>query len=156
MERCKTDESVLVITYSSSHNHQDPSKTPIAKKKVFEEQGDEDQEDYKLPGVVEKNTDERFNYLDQTGDHFFSITEAETVAMNCGRGNSMGLVVLEEEDEGAALPRRTVGEFTKKTEEELMDMENDFFDELEELFPTTTYTHVSSFKSILFKETVYS
>ncbi|XP_050204132.1 probable WRKY transcription factor 65 [Mercurialis annua] len=164
VERCRTDASLLIITYTCSHNHpgpdldlhnQNPNQQPEKESQPKPSSDDQDQED----DEIENNQDQQqpteaickdqdqahnFHYLppincsDQDHHHFIIENPSDQKSHNT-------LSVVLDEEEPISCP--TLMTFaTPKSEE------NDFFDELEEL---PTYSFFTSFmRSNFFDERI--
>ncbi|EXB28580.1 putative WRKY transcription factor 35 [Morus notabilis] len=158
VERCKTDDSLLIITYTSSHNHPGPdisnATTTLTKEqqeKQSKDQEDHDHHDLPPPMVQEEKNQSELEKDDQ--DHFHYIQSP----IRCSQDIVIG---LEEEDpliEKTTICDTLLGGTFPLDEEPLINVSrthqllcfskpkiseenNDFFDELEELPTSSSFT----------------
>ncbi|KAK4751100.1 hypothetical protein SAY87_004582 [Trapa incisa] len=158
VERCKSDASVLIITYTSSHNHTQGIRSVARISKQTRQQWvPPDSQDPKHPQqqdpsaqIQEEAQDpqrpalepEEFHYShDLPVGELFTMGQLDTT----GNNSSLSPVLLEEQSVHDALPLESGGgngsiesaPTTRPTETEADEDEYyDFFDELEELHPT--------------------
>lgn len=158
VERSKSDASVLIITYTCSHNHPGPdvsSTTKILSQPVppKEEPNSED-DDHDLPTQVPKEEEpeqdqdeeqEQERKLDeeqeQDGFHYIQspIGFSQDIVIYqedpFSTVNHLEKTLLDEHPHPLCYSQLMSFSTTPKSEEE----EEDFFDELEELLPTSSY-----------------
>ncbi|KAE8693706.1 hypothetical protein F3Y22_tig00110794pilonHSYRG00116 [Hibiscus syriacus] len=144
VERCKTDASLLIITYTSRHNHPGPNldSTDIKQspKELLSNRRDDEQVaevSEQEPEVVqnegrkasrdEEASEDHFHYLPSPFNEDCFIGSAEQIH------DSVGFLL----DEEPLSCSRITKSSTPKSEE------NDFFDELEELYPYLQLSQVS-------------
>nr|QGQ64049.1 WRKY transcription factor 26 [Santalum album] len=156
VERCRTDSSILIITYTSTHNHPGPDDdsliTQFPKEPHIEEvplpvqeekQGKEEQ-------MEQSNMASDQNEPVSTEDHLFHYVQSPNITINqehntnpfaegleSGAHGSLSLL-LDEEQEPLSYPHLMTFSSATPTSEE-----NDFFDELGEL-PTPS-SFITSF-----------
>ncbi|GFQ01558.1 probable WRKY transcription factor 35 [Phtheirospermum japonicum] len=150
VERCKTDSSMLIITYTSTHNHPGPEKSPEKNPDLSpsnnqkQEQENEintspkQEQESELVIIPQENpvaiSEEHFQYSQSP---FNSTLDQENDNNNPFEENIQTPGVLYNEDpKTTTLSHDDAIEFSSllKTEE------NDFFDELEELPTSSFYT----------------
>ncbi|KAK4778960.1 hypothetical protein SAY86_006488 [Trapa natans] len=161
VERCKSDASVLIITYTSSHNHPEGirSLARISKQtrqqRVLspDSQGSKDPQEQEPPAqnqeaqVPQRSTmePEEFHY-----SHNLPVGELFTTSQldTAGNNGSLGLALLEERSAHDALPLESGGNSissesapTARPAEPEADEDDyyDLFDDLEELHPTISF-----------------
>ncbi|KAE8722839.1 putative WRKY transcription factor 65 [Hibiscus syriacus] len=144
VERCKTDASLLIITYTASHNHPGPDLESADIKQSPEEpqsnRGDDCKQEQVVADVSEQEPDvpqnegsneeageDHFHYLQSPFNEDSFIGNVEKTH------DSLGFLL---DEEPLSCPRITTTS-TPKSEE------NDFFDELEELYPYLQLSQVS-------------
>ncbi|XP_065860320.1 probable WRKY transcription factor 65 [Euphorbia lathyris] len=141
VERCRTDASVLIITYTSTHNHpgpdihntHNPTQHPTTPKEEEDKELEETQnqnQNQKIEVAIEEK-DHNFQYLQYSQDVMISQEEDPFPAEKLG-------ILLDEEPMISSCPRLMTFSTPKSEEEE----ENDFFDELEELPTYSAFTSV--------------
>ncbi|KAK9282119.1 hypothetical protein L1049_005031 [Liquidambar formosana] len=159
VERCRTDASMLIITYTSNHNHPGPDlHTTNLTQQPKEPQIDQSSEE--IPTIPKKeqpimtsdedaSTEEHFHYfkspigssqdtiINQLEDNPFKIVDLENTH------DSLGLLF---DEEPLSYPHLMTFS-TPKSEE------NDFFDELEEL-PTSSSSFTSFMRSSFLDERI--
>lgn len=171
MERCRTDASILIVTYTSSHNHpgpdlsttpntlqnqtKEPQKQPIEEEtpttpkeeqqqEMEEEEEEEEQQQQEqqeqqpiiamaMASDEDASTKDQFHYFKSSINH----EEEDPFKVNLEKTHddslSGGHVIFDEEP--LAYPHlMTFSSSTPKSEE------NDFFDELEELPTSSSFT----------------
>ncbi|GMI66639.1 hypothetical protein HRI_000333200 [Hibiscus trionum] len=158
VERCKTDASMLIITYTSSHNHPGPDLDSTDIKQSLKEPRSSLSDDDKpptpkqeqVPEVAEQEPEEEVqNEGSKTGsdeeaseDHFHYLQSPLNVIISqedCFIGtlekahDSLGFLL---DEEPLCCPHITTSSTAKSDE-------NDFFDELEELYPYLQLSQVS-------------
>ncbi|KAK6937270.1 WRKY domain [Dillenia turbinata] len=171
VERCRTDASMLIITYTSSHNHPGPDlhqtsnliseeQPPTTPKQELEEAegggGEEEAEQEQQRSLTtsdhEDSIEEQFHYIESTRIDCSSevIINLEENPFNLSlektseSEESLGTLLFDEEP--ISVPPSLITSSAPKSEE------NDFFDELEEL---PIYSSFSSFmRSNLFDERI--
>jgi hypothetical protein len=177
VERCRTDASVLIITYTSSHNHpgpdistanltQPPPKEPQMQVITDDDQPKEEQEIDDQGKQVEEhpcrmNTtssdvgdQDPFHYIQSpisySRDIIIDQDEEDPFTVNLGKTHdTLGNFVLDEEPLSYSHQLMCAFSTTSKSEEQ-----NDFFDELEEL-PNTSSSFTSFMRSSnLFEERI--
>ncbi|CBI36956.3 hypothetical protein VitviT2T_009613 [Vitis vinifera] len=140
VERCRTDASMLIITYTSSHNHPGPdlSTTPNSlnqpkdpQTQPIEETPTTPKEDHQPQQPITMASDEdasedHFHYFQSTISH-----EEDPFKVNLEKTHDSLGVVFDEQP--LAYPHLMTFS-TPKSEE------NDFFDELEELPTSSSFT----------------
>ena len=137
MERCRTDASMLIVTYTSSHNHPGPdlSTTPNTnepQKQPIEETPKEEQQQQPITMTSDEDasTDQdQFHYFQSSINH----GEEDPFKVNLEKTHD-SLGVLFDEEPLAYPHLMTFSSSTPKSEE------NDFFDELEELPTPSSFT----------------
>ncbi|OMO82116.1 DNA-binding WRKY [Corchorus olitorius] len=162
VERCRTDASMLIITYTSSHNHpgpdshsttspQEPSSAvngedqPPTPKQQEEEVTEQDQEPAEeeetepIKTSSEKNggEEEQFHYLQSPlrSPQNIIISQEDPFNGNLEKTQDHSLGFLLDEEPLSSCPHITTTTPTPPTSEE-----NDFFDELEELPISSAFT----------------
>ncbi|EEF47259.1 probable WRKY transcription factor 65 [Ricinus communis] len=172
VERCRTDASVLIITYTSNHNHPGPDlhSTGLNKQlNASQTQPSTDDQDHPITTPKQEEEDEiekhdqqpveSISHKDESADHNFHYLQSP---VNCSQDimitqedhpfivensseethNTLGIVLDEE-----PISRPRLMTFSTPASEE-----NDFFDELEEL---PTYSSFTSFmRSNFFDERI--
>ncbi|KAF5936652.1 hypothetical protein HYC85_024158 [Camellia sinensis] len=156
VERCKTEASMLIITYTSNHNHPGPdlhtttttnlnkqSKQPKTQLTQDHEAQDDQEEQQPFMHSDEDANEDHFHYsqspVSQPQNPF-----AETIE---DTNDSPPSVLLDEEPLSYPLPLMTFS--TIKSEE------NDFYDELEELPISSSSSSLTSFlRSNFFDERI--
>ncbi|XVF22081.1 hypothetical protein REPUB_Repub12eG0143000 [Reevesia pubescens] len=161
VERCRTDASMLIITYTSSHNHPGPDlhttnltqslketqtnhsdedQPPTPKQKqlpeeVSEQEPEEAQNEPVKTCSDEATSEEHFHYLQSplTSPQNIIINQEDPFTGNLDKTTDDTLGFLLDE-EPLSCPRITTSSSTPKSEE------NDFFDELEELPISSAFT----------------
>ncbi|MBA0818731.1 hypothetical protein Gohar_025523, partial [Gossypium harknessii] len=141
VERCKTDASMLIITYTSSHNHPSPhlhntktlSQSPTKEPQSDDDDGDNDD---RAPTTKQEHLpdkdEEQFHYL-QSPLSFPQSQEEDPFSGNLER-STVGLLLDEEPVSCCSRMKAASSSPTPKSEE------NDFFDELEELPICSAFT----------------
>lgn len=152
VERCKSDASVLVVTYTSSHNHPEgirgvpriPKQTRQQQRSLESREDPQEQEEAQSEEDQEAQPTmeaEEFHYSkDLHEGELFTMSQLDTTVNN----GSLGLVFLEQEsvhvlptESGSNNSSSELIPPMKPTEAEVEEDEYyDFFDELEELHPT--------------------
>ncbi|KAK8565549.1 hypothetical protein V6N13_020646 [Hibiscus sabdariffa] len=157
VERCKTDASMLIITYTSSHNHPGPDldstvvkqspeqprsnpseddKPPTPKQEevpeVAEQEPDEVQNEGSKTSSDEEASEEHFHYL-QSPFNVIISQEDSFIGTLEKTHDSLGFLL---DEQPLSCPRITASSTPKSDE-------NDFFDELEELYPYLQLSQVS-------------
>ncbi|XP_050377082.1 probable WRKY transcription factor 65 isoform X2 [Argentina anserina] len=167
VERCKTDASVLIITYTSSHNHPGPDVTSTTKTQnpppkeapmqSNSEEDDDDDEDLtaEVPKEEEQEAEpepepepdqeeeqERKVDMQQEPDHFYYIQSPIRSSQDIviyqedpfSSGSHLEKTLFDEHPHPLCYPQLMSFSTTPKSEEE-----EDFYDELEELLPASSY-----------------
>ncbi|KAL6184863.1 hypothetical protein ACLB2K_046263 [Fragaria x ananassa] len=168
VERSKTDASVLIITYTSSHNHPGPDVTsttkyqnPPPKEAQMQQDSEDDDHDLKAEAAKEEEQEpepapepeqeqeqeqeqERKVDVQQEPDHFHYIQSPIRSSQDIviyqedpfSSGNHLEKTLLDEHPQSLCYSQLMSMSFstTPKSEEE-----EDFYDELEELLPTSSY-----------------
>ncbi|XP_041989893.1 probable WRKY transcription factor 69 [Salvia splendens] len=117
VERCKTDASMLLITYTSTHNHPDPAPFSIPTNHSLIHQQEQESE---------TNPDEIEAPPPNSGEH---LQFPQSPPPNSGGGNPFEEIL---QTTGVSYEDDDLGCEVLKSEE------NDFYDELEEL-PTSSF-----------------
>ncbi|RZC21881.1 putative WRKY transcription factor 35 isoform B [Glycine soja] len=143
VERCRTDASMLIITYTSTHNH--PCPTPITTKSTTTKE--EDQEHIELEEEEEQRdnnnnkpsdevtNEENFHYLQspiRCSSQDIIIEQEDPFKLNTEKSHDRMDLLLEEEP----LCFAQLKNLSASKNEEL-----DFFDELEELPMSSSLLH---------------
>ncbi|XP_052879612.1 probable WRKY transcription factor 65 isoform X1 [Gossypium arboreum] len=143
VERCKTDASMLIITYTSSHNHPSPhlhntktlSQSPTKEPQSSDDDDDGDNDDQapttKQEHLPDKD-EEYFHYL-QSPLSFPQNKEEDPFSGNLER-STVGLLLDKEPVSCCSHMKVAAASPIPKSEE------NDFFDELEELPICSAFT----------------
>lgn len=121
VERCKTDASLVIITYTSSHNHPDPDfpATKLPKQPKIDHPEPEPEE------IKEEIVNEdRFHYLRSP------LGSPQDIIINQEEPEALGFLVDEEPIMTTTISPSSLSSSSTTT---LKSEENDFFDELEEL-----------------------
>ncbi|PRQ21602.1 putative transcription factor WRKY family [Rosa chinensis] len=163
VERSKTDASVLIITYTSSHNHPGPDVTsttknqsPPPKEAQMQPNSEDDDHDHTAevpkedepepepePDQDEEQEQERKVDEQQEQDHFHYIQSPIRSSQDIviyqeedpfSSGNHLEKTLLDEHPHPLCYSQLLSFSSTPKSEEE-----EDFYDELEELLPTSSY-----------------
>ncbi|WCJ22327.1 WRKY DNA-binding protein 65 [Euphorbia peplus] len=140
VERCRTDASVLIITYTSTHNHpgpdihnptqhQDQPTTPKSEETQDQNQNIQVEIDQEIGELKEK--DHNFHYLQYSQDVMISQDDQDPFGTE-----KLGILLDEEPINLISSCPRLMTFSTPKNEE------NDFFDELEELPTYSAFTSV--------------
>nr|WCL15214.1 WRKY12278 [Atractylodes chinensis] len=134
VEICRTDASMLIITYTSTHNHPDPKeskqpKTEIPHAETNTDQKTDDQEPMKNEDAIAEN--DNFRYIRASEDETHLTVDLENTFFD---------------EEPLSYPNLMT--FSESKSEE-----NDFYDELEEL-PMSSSTFKSFMRTIFFEERV--
>lgn len=155
VERCQSDASVLIITYTSSHNHPEGicsvSRIP---KRTRQQRRPPDSRDQKKqeqePSARDQEAQDPHRPTMEPGEFHYSqdlpVGELFTVSQldTTGNNGSLGPVLLEEQpmhalplESGSNNSNSELAPTARPTEPEVEEDEYyDFFDELEELHPT--------------------
>ncbi|XP_039043044.1 probable WRKY transcription factor 65 [Hibiscus syriacus] len=127
VERCKTDASMLIITYTSTHNHPGPDLNPKNRTRSPKEPENNDDR----PKVSREEPEQVKNGCEEEHFHYLQsplrINQEDPFS-----GNLEGVFLLDEEPLSSC-PR------IKASSSSTPD-ENDFFDELEELPMCSAFT----------------
>ncbi|KAL6505079.1 hypothetical protein OROGR_024896 [Orobanche gracilis] len=135
VERCKTDASMLIITYTCNHNHPGPDFSPPSHQKL---EGNEEivvDSAPKLPTRYQEQERDHFQYsqspFNSTPDRITPANQEHILFQEYHQ--TVGVLCNEDP---VPLPRDDAVEFSSLLENKCE--ENDFFDELEEL-PTSAF-----------------
>ncbi|OWM62853.1 probable WRKY transcription factor 69 [Punica granatum] len=153
VERCKSDASVLVVTYTTSHNHperlgcnprkpkqagQQLQKSPSGREPEESSSQDQEAQQGTYRPAMEAEEFHYSQYLQEGGGELFTLCQLDTTGNNV----SSGLVLLEEESGHVRVPSSTDSLTATTLGPARSELEEDeyygFFDELEELYPTVS------------------
>lgn len=148
VERCRTDASMLIITYTSSHNHPGPERpttSPNQEPKEAQTQTIEDpsRSPKQDQSIITSDEDDHFHYLQINGSQGVTIGGEENPNPLEKINDSIDLLF---DEEPLSYPHLMTFS-TPKSEE------NDFFDELEEL-PIPSSSLTSFMRSNFFDERI--
>ncbi|XP_027349191.1 probable WRKY transcription factor 69 [Abrus precatorius] len=154
VERCKTDSSMLIITYTSTHNHpgpttitttnsppQQPNETEntedlsATSKEDDQEHIEEQTNNNHKPTLMindEGTSEENFHYLQSPIPEYIIVDQEDPFKLNMEKSHESIDILLEEEP--FCYPQ--LKSFSTSKSEEL-----DFFDELEELPMSSSFLH---------------
>ncbi|KAI8522576.1 hypothetical protein RHMOL_Rhmol13G0007400 [Rhododendron molle] len=161
VERCRTDASMLIVTYTSTHNHpgpdpipttENPQNQPTTPKEEEEEEEEEEQQQPPPPPEKEQEPPKDSQEEDANEDHFHysqsPFNNSQDIIIMGKRENPfddhqepISTVLLEEEPLISFPPLLSFSSDQLKSEEN----DHDFYDELEELPSSSSYS--SSFTS---------
>ncbi|GLU07258.1 hypothetical protein SLE2022_242220 [Rubroshorea leprosula] len=156
VERCRTDASVLIITYTSSHNHPDPDvhhttklpKKPQSTQDYHAKTPKPEQE----PEETQKQSifEDQFHYLKSSlgSSQDIIINQEDPFTQNLEKPHEELGFLLDEEPLSAWPHLMTT--FSSSSSSTPKSEENDFFDELEELPTSLGFT--SSMRSKFFDQ----
>ncbi|XP_019163611.1 PREDICTED: probable WRKY transcription factor 65 isoform X2 [Ipomoea nil] len=152
VERSRTDASVLIITYTSTHNHPEVREEPAAAEEEdnptstpVPEGGEEEAEEMEHRSGVKDNgyEEDSFHYSQSP----FNTTSSEDMIINRADDNYLFTETL---------GTTTTTNYDPLSYPHLMDFstpksqeENDFYDELEELPPTSSFISHTFFKDTI-------
>ncbi|KAM7495792.1 hypothetical protein LguiA_020206 [Lonicera macranthoides] len=149
VERCRTDSSMLIITYTFNHNHPDPAPPtinqpqdqtqtdPTTPKQEPEQEQEQEQPMTNNEGASENN----FHYCQSPFNSSLDIIINNHEEKNPLSGSSYNVVF---DEEPLSYPHLMTFSASKSHED-------DFYDELEEL-PTSSYSSFTSFMMCNFFE----
>ncbi|XP_039061330.1 probable WRKY transcription factor 69 [Hibiscus syriacus] len=134
VERCKTDASMLIITYTSTHNHPGPDLNPKNRTRSPKEpeNNDDDNDDrtqVSREEVKDGCEEEHFQYLQSSP---LRINQEDPFIGNLERA-----FLVDEEPLSSSCPRIKASSSSSSSS---TPDENDFFDELEELPICSAFT----------------
>ncbi|KAJ8899141.1 hypothetical protein K2173_011138 [Erythroxylum novogranatense] len=146
VERCRTDASMLIITYTSSHNHPGPKlqETDLNQLQSELQNHSAEEENTASPKDEEKQNQPTTTIIDENGSEEHSFHYLQSPMNDCSES-----VMISQEDPFTETSEKTQGTLGILLDEvpiscpQLMTLstpkseENDFFDELEEL-PTSS------------------
>ncbi|KAK8693766.1 hypothetical protein V6N13_071335 [Hibiscus sabdariffa] len=153
VERCKTDASMLIITYTSSHNHPGPDLDSAVVKQSPEQPSEDDKpptpKQEEVPEVAEQEPEEVQNEGSKTSsdeeaseEHFHYLQSPFNVIIS-QEDSFMGTVEKTHDSLGFLLDEQPLSCPRITTSSTPKSDENDFFDELEELYPYLQLSQVS-------------
>ncbi|GLU16752.1 hypothetical protein SLE2022_331680 [Rubroshorea leprosula] len=138
VERCRTDASVLVITYTSSHNHPGPDLPPNTK--LPEETQPQNENHPNIPKPEQEPEEIQKQSIDEDHFHYIKsplgspqgiiINQEDPFSENLEKPHEAFGFLLDEEPLSACPHLITTFSSTDSTPK---SEDNDFFDELEEL-----------------------
>nr|QWQ79475.1 WRKY53 [Juglans sigillata] len=164
VERCRTDASMLIITYTSSHNHPGPniSDTNLIQPPKEPQNISTTEDDLPEPPKQEQQEEEKLNEPTMTtrekadpGENHFQYIQYSPISSSqdiiANQGEDPFTVHLEKSHEtmGLLLDEEPLCYSQLMTFSTAISEENDFFDELEEL---PTYSSFISFMRSNFSE----
>lgn len=157
MERCRTDASLLIITYTSSHNHPNPKEL----KEEMEQEKEEEQEEEVRIDSLEKPEDRKEVEVEEVKEQGYSFDEnvgSEKITSDfhyihspLSGSDHQGIISDIKQEEGIQFTENFENILFNEKEKPLCyphlmtfatpkSEENDFFDELGELPTSSSFT----------------